>query len=350
MFVLTINIAIIHMNYWIFVQNFDNWKLYEKFVKSPDNKLLLFFSNNDVNIEIKDIVIIYVRILGFSGFYGYVKISSEIMFNDTFRKVIKYDNENAYKFYCELKCVNIFKTFCGRKMMNDDVLIKFYTLQSRTKNKDTRIIKINNEYGEGFMNCFENVSYASYYYKNGEKVFKNVNKNEEIKEKEKEEEEKDKKIKKDKEKDKEKDKDKEEEKDEKEDEKEEKEEKDKEDEKEDEEIKEKKKINAYIPILLSPCEKLLEYEEENDKKVVKKIIKHYLNCKKCDRTNNNKIEITNLLFEKKVSLKILDDTELIDEYLEYYLTNTKKETGKKIVIYKIEDYSHDNNNDFLIIL
>ena len=85
-------------------------------------------------------------------------------------------------------------------------------------------------------------------------------------------------------------------------------------------------ITAMIPIIISPCENFEFpkvkniYIEEN--KLTKYFKDHHISCKKCDTTNNNDINLREILiYHKNYEIQYQEsterDTEINDE-LEYY--------------------------------
>jgi hypothetical protein len=106
-------------------------------------------------------------------------------------------------------------------------------------------------------------------------------------------------------------------------------------------------ITGNIPILLIPCDDFIYSKLQ--KNIIKEIIKHYINCKKCYKCNNNNIEIYNDMMTKKINYKILNNMEEIDNIENMYMSLSNINTDNNIVnIYQLNFDKHFHDKCFFI--
>jgi len=103
--------------------------------------------------------------------------------------------------------------------------------------------------------------------------------------------------------------------------------------------------NGFIPVLLCPCAK---FKLNGD--CVTEFKNHYLKCDKCDKTNQNNIEISDILNTRKIIYEEICDDDDIYEYLDYYLELRRyKDMGDNGKIIRINNEDDDYHNSFLFL-
>jgi hypothetical protein len=101
---------------------------------------------------------------------------------------------------------------------------------------------------------------------------------------------------------------------------------------------------SNIPILLIPCNNF-----KWDNNMESEIKKHYLSCKKCNKTNNNNSDV--LFSGKEFVYKELCDETKINNYLDFYfnLKCYNRDLSNKFYCYKIKNDTHDYNDNFILL-
>ncbi len=342
------------VKYWIQTHNIDNWNTLKY---NLSKGILKIYSHNFIDISPNDIVILYFSNKdkpSENGFGCYGKFKSKYEINENKNKRV-YVDLGLSKYVCHLKEIVLFYKECKMNVVKDIILnvcnIKnIESFRKKYTHKFGTMLELPEELGKSMIHQFNKVKsesieshkYDSDMSDDDNNLKSNIKKFEQKSETESESKSESKSEAES--------------------------EAESESESESEtEIKSKSETEATtetdsgtkseiesnnignIPIVFIPCKniRLTKNKKNNDIEFKN----HYKTCEKCDKTNNNKLDIIELFNTHKIIWNKLEDEDDIEKYLDYYYNNKKYnyKIEKTISIYKINNDNHDYHDSLIIL-